>query len=55
MIVTINLPLLLALSGMLAWLYVIYRTQPATAVVPAYATVSMEARRFRGNEETVSW
>ena len=55
MIITINLPLLLALSGMLAWLYVIYRTQPTTVIVPAYATVSTEARRFRSNKETVSW
>ena len=53
MIITINFPLLLALSGLLAWLYVIYRTQPATAVVTTYATIAMETPGFRSNEETV--
>lgn len=46
MTMIINLPLLIALSGMLAWLYATYRAQRATAAIPAYAIT------FPDSEET---
>ena len=35
MIITSNLPLLIAMSGILAWLHLVYRGKQATAVAPA--------------------
>lgn len=55
MIMTINLPLLIALSGMLAWLYAMYQAQRATTVIPAYTTASPETWRFPESKETVQW
>lgn len=51
----INLPLLVTLSGVLAWLYAAYRAQRVTAVTPAYATTSPETGRFPESEETLKW
>jgi hypothetical protein len=55
MTMIINLPLLVALSGMLAWLYATYQAQRATAVIPAYAITFPETGRFPESEKTLQW
>ncbi|MBE2199500.1 MAG: hypothetical protein IAE79_12880 [Anaerolinea sp.] len=52
MIITINLPRLIALSGMF---HLAYRGKQATAVIPAYTTTSPATLPFKGNEEMKRW
>lgn len=51
----INLPLLVALSGLLVWLYATYLVQRITAAIPAYTTVSPKTWCFQESKETVQW
>ncbi len=55
MTMIINLPLLVVLSGVLAWLYATYQAQRVTAVIPAYTIISPETGRFPESEETLQW